>query len=142
MLLASTVAAIGCGPPRPPVVAVAPTWLEVEVEGLRSSVGRVALALFASAESFAGDGAPLRREWLLVDDGGCLWRLDGLAPGDYAVKVYHDVDDSRALEVNFLGVPTEPYGFSNGARGSFGPPSWRQARFRLVTGRRLAVTVE
>jgi uncharacterized protein (DUF2141 family) len=30
--------------------------------------------------------------------------------------------------------PEEAYGFSNGARGTFGPPSWQDARFRFAGG--------
>ena len=30
--------------------------------------------------------------------------------------------------------PTEPYGFSNNVRGSFGPPSFQAASFTLALG--------
>ena len=141
-LLAVALLGVACGaaPPRPASGGV--TWLEVEVKGLEVETGRVALALFGSAESYAYGTEPLRRAFLPRSEGPCVWRLEDLAPGDYAIKAFHDLDGSGRLETNFLGVPTEPYGFSNGARGSFGPPSWRQARFRLnVGGTRIVVTV-
>ncbi len=46
-----------------------------------------------------------------------------------AIKVFHDVNDNGKLDTNWIGIPTEPYGFSNDAMGTFGPPSFQQASF-------------
>ena len=35
------------------------------------------------------------------------------------------------LDSNLMGLPTEPYGFANNARGSFGPPSFQAASVAL-----------
>lgn len=57
-----------------------------------------------------------------------------LPAGRYAVMAFHDVDSDGRLDTLPIGLPTEPYGFSNNARGTFGPPAWRQATFGLTTG--------
>lgn len=62
-----------------------------------------------------------------------LLRIDDLVPGAYAIKIFHDVNDNGKLNTNWLGIPTEPYGFSNDAMGTFGPPSFEQARFTVGT---------
>lgn len=54
-----------------------------------------------------------------------------LPPGDYAVMAYHDKDTDQRLDTLPIGLPTEPYGFSNNSRGMFGPPSWKAAAFKL-----------
>jgi uncharacterized protein (DUF2141 family) len=59
--------------------------------------------------------------------------LRDLTPGTYAVSVYHDLDANGQLNNNLMGLPTEPYGFSNNARGSFGPPSFQAASVALPT---------
>lgn len=56
-----------------------------------------------------------------------------LPPGDYAVSAFHDSNGNGKLDANFLKIPNEPYGFSNNASGSFGPPSFDQAKFVLGT---------
>src|SRR5690606_32329089 len=57
-------------------------------------------------------------------------KLNKLEPGKkYAVKAFHDVNGNKELDTNLFGVPTEPYGFSNNARGVFGPPSLSQMIF-------------
>ena len=50
-----------------------------------------------------------------------------VAPGAYAVAAFHDADGDGALNQNFVGMPTEGYGFSNGAVGFMGPPSFADA---------------
>ena len=62
---------------------------------------------------------------------GSSARFENLPPGDYAIAAFQDVNENGVLDKNALGIPTEPYGFSNDARGWFGPPSWQAARFHL-----------
>ena len=50
-----------------------------------------------------------------------------LKPGAYAVIVFHDANDSGKLTENWLGVPTEGYGFSNNAEGVMSAPSFKDA---------------
>lgn len=60
--------------------------------------------------------------------------LPQLSPGKFAIKVFHDENDNRQLDVNWMGIPKEPYGFSNDAMGTFGPPSFQQAAFEVKPG--------
>jgi uncharacterized protein (DUF2141 family) len=59
--------------------------------------------------------------------------FEGVPYGEYAVKVFHDENGNEKLDTNFVGMPKEKFGFSNDARGRFGPPSYEQARFRFET---------
>ena len=56
-----------------------------------------------------------------------------LPAGDYAIKVFQDADDDGELDFGIMG-PSEAYGFSNGARATFGPPAWEAARFHFAGG--------
>lgn len=48
-----------------------------------------------------------------------------------AIAVFQDIDGNGKLTKNQMGIPREPYGFSNNARGMFGPPAFKQAAFEL-----------
>ena len=54
-----------------------------------------------------------------------------LAEGEYAVSVIHDLNRNGKLDSNLIGIPVEPFGFSNDAKGTFGPPAFDQAKFKL-----------
>jgi uncharacterized protein (DUF2141 family) len=58
-------------------------------------------------------------------------QLTELAPGRYAIAAFCDKNGNGTLDANFVGMPTEPYGFSRDARGVFGPPSWEDAAVEL-----------
>ena len=58
-------------------------------------------------------------------------RIDGLAPGRYGLMVFHDKNNDERLNTWPIGMPSEPYGFSNNARGRFGPASWQAASFEV-----------
>ncbi len=55
-----------------------------------------------------------------------------LPPGDYAVTAYQDSNGNQKLDTASNGLPEEPYGMSNGARGGpGGPPTFADAAFHL-----------
>ncbi len=54
-----------------------------------------------------------------------------LKPGTYVVALYHDENDNKKLDTNFMHIPKEGYGFSNNAKGSFGPPEFKDAAFTV-----------
>ncbi len=105
-----------------------PSPVEVTVAGLRSGEGAVRIALFDSEDGFTE--RPLR--WVVVEavHPNVTW-FTHLAPGTYALAVIHDRNGNERLDTGLFGIPREPYGFSNGARGLFGPPSFADAAFRV-----------
>lgn len=112
--------------------------LDVTVTHIRSDRGQVMLALTNTAEDFAA------RRWLVgqtlpAKPGNVRFILPDLAAGEYAISVFHDENDNGKLDSNFFGVPTEGYGFSNNARGNFGPPDFAAARFGLPASSRLTI---
>lgn len=52
----------------------------------------------------------------------------------FAIAVYHDQNENKKLDRNAFGLPSEPYGFSNGARGKLGPPAFTQAAMQRPPG--------
>lgn len=109
--------------------SVQETELTVRFVGPASDDGALVWALFVDPEGYAGDVAH-EAGTLEIVGGEAVW--SGRLPrGNYAIKAYHDVNDNGVLDRGRLGIPKEPYGFSNDARGRFGPPRFEEARFRL-----------
>lgn len=106
--------------------------LTVEVEGLAPQ-GAVMMALFATPEAWNG-GEAVAGQRVAVDGASVTVEFGALPAGDYAIRMYHDVDGDGELDMNLMGIPSEPFGFSNNARGRFGPASWEDAVFTIVPG--------
>lgn len=64
-----------------------------------------------------------------------------LAPGDWAVALTQDTNDNDKLDKNFLGIPTEPYAFSNNVRPHLAAPKFDECKFTVSgPGKVVAIT--
>ena len=61
--------------------------------------------------------------------GTVMLSFPNVLPGRYAVSVYHDENTNKKLDRNFIGIPSEGYGFSRDAPIRMGPPSFDDAAF-------------
>lgn len=75
-----------------------------------------------------------------VNTGTATYRFE-LPEGTYAIGLFVDTNDNNKLDRNFFGIPKEQYGFSNDAKGSFGPPSFKKASFTISSDRRLDINL-
>jgi len=71
---------------------------------------------------------------VIATPGTTVVTLRDIPPGEYAVMAYQDVNSNDKTDSNFLGIPTEPYGFSRNARPFLSKPGFDDTRFTLVAG--------
>ncbi|CAN5407030.1 DUF2141 domain-containing protein [soil metagenome] len=90
--------------------------------------GKVMVALYDSEAAYS-DGSPVAHAMVDVAAGEHAAIFTDLPAGDYAAKTFHDVDGDGKMKTNPFGMPTEPYAFSNNARGNMGPARWDAAHF-------------
>ncbi|MCA1247109.1 DUF2141 domain-containing protein [Massilia sp. MS-15] len=64
--------------------------------------------------------------------------LKDIPPGTWAVLAYQDENENKQLDRNFIGIPTENYGFSRDAVGRFGPPEFEEAAIEVRDGTTVA----
>lgn len=108
-----------------PSLALAdPLILNVDVG---ATTGDVMVAVYDSQAAYDG-GRAVRVARIDVGGGARSASFD-LPAGDYAIKAFHDVDGDGQMNKNPFGMPTEPFAFSNNAKGNMGPASWDDARF-------------
>jgi uncharacterized protein (DUF2141 family) len=125
--------------------------LKIAVEGIRSTRGTILLSLYDNLETFM-------RAIELSDTDGFLNDpnrfaavapranaarksavvLTNLDPGQYAVILFHDENGNGKLDQNVLGVPNEPYGFSNNVQGFLGPSAFREALMQITASDKVA----
>ena len=108
--------------------------LAVRIEGVGGRSGRLWLRLFADRRAWVG-GEAVATQRLPFSSGMALASFPRLRPGDYALQLFLDLDSDGQLDVDALGLPTEPVAFSNGAQYTLrGAPSFRAARLALGPG--------
>lgn len=114
-----------------PAAEVPVGTLEVTVTGFESAGGRLAIALFATAEDYWSRTNAVRRAWLDIEDGRSRWTVEHLPEGEYALIAYQDLNGNEQIDMRLFGMPKEPVGVSNDARGLFGPPRFDSAKFQF-----------
>lgn len=114
--------------------------IKVNVTGLRSDKGKVYMSLYHSEKGYPKDpGAAYRLSFTDIHGGVATILLAGIPRGAYAIACFHDENGNRKLDANFLGIPKEGTGASNDARGSMGPPKFKDAEFQLVSDTTLTI---
>ncbi len=105
------------------------TDLAVRIENLQNSKGYMRIALHQRVDDvkFPDDAGVVVGTFRRAVAGSMRFVFTDLPPGDYAVAAYHDRNGDGKLGTTVLGIPTEPYGFSNNVRGFMGPASFGRA---------------
>ena len=103
--------------------------LTVVITDLQNDDGEVLLSLSDSRENYEGDSKSYLGFKVKIENGKAKCTINDLPYGEYAIKLYHDENLDGELNSNFLGIPTEDYGFSNNATGTFGPADYDDAKF-------------
>jgi len=106
------------------------TDLTVVVKGLKNEKGNVKIALYDTPKGFNEEDGPLFAGTIVkINNKQAVWIFREIPIGTYAVKLYHDENSNNKLDTGLFGIPVEAYGFSNNARGMFGPPDFDAAKF-------------
>ena len=106
--------------------------LTVTFTGIEKPQGALRLGVYDAATY--ENGRALTGANVAVDAETETVTLEGLAPGEYGLKVFHDEDGNGEMNSNMFGIPTEPFAFSNNAKGRFGPAAWDDAKFTVTAG--------
>ncbi|MFC3096082.1 DUF2141 domain-containing protein [Alteromonas sediminis] len=103
--------------------------LTLTVDNIRDDSGHVLVALYQGQEAYKTN-KDAKNQMVKATKGKVDVVFEGLAPGEYAIKMFHDENDNQKLDFNVLGIPKESYGFSNNV-GRFGEPDFEEARFTV-----------
>ncbi|MEL6868312.1 MAG: DUF2141 domain-containing protein [Pseudomonadota bacterium] len=105
--------------------------LTITVTEIEQTEGFVMIALFDSAAAYENGGEAIRGLRVAVEGAEVTTEVEGLEPGDYAIKLYHDANGNGTMDMNPVGIPLERYGFS-GNKGRFGAPPFAKAAFTVA----------
>lgn len=110
---------------------VAAETLHIQVTNVPNSEGQLMLQILAGEAEFKGDSPAVASVMQRAREGEMSFTAGSLPPGEYALRVMHDENNNGKLDTNIVGMPTEPWAFSNNATGNFGPPRWDDVKFTL-----------
>lgn len=106
--------------------------LTIKIEGVKEKHGSIMIAVFDNEQNYLNlnemaDGAIVGADSAIVS---CSFT--NLSTGQLAISVFHDYDDNRELNCNWLGMPQEGYAFSNNYYNALKPASFEDAVFNFT----------
>lgn len=119
----------------------AKTSLRVNIEGIESNHGQV-LATLCKKEEFLKSKCEYSGVVKLDNNSEHVIIFENVNLGEYALQLFHDVNNDFKLQTNIMGIPTEPFAFSNNAKGKFGPPKFEQAAFEVKPNAQITVSFD
>ena len=116
-------------------IVQAEVTLHVTVVDFENASGAAGVAVWSAARGFPEDiEHAVATTYARIEDGTAVAQFRHLAPGTYAVTVYHDENDNRRFDKNWIGVPKEAWGVSNNVHPRLRAPRFDEARLDLIAG--------
>ena len=116
--------------------------LTINVKGFPSSKGDAYIAIYRASDDFPVFGKQFKGKTSTIAGTTSKVVFSNIPSGSYAVAVYHDKNNNNVLDKNYLGIPTEAYGFSNNARRTFSAPSFSEAAVVVNNSKTINITVK
>ena len=110
--------------------------------------GEIHLAIYDDADVFENDNGEkggstkgiIQGVIEEVKTGSATYKFE-LPEGTYTIGIFVDTNYNNKMDRNLLGVPKEQFGFSNDAKGNFGPPSFEDASFTVSSDMKLEINL-
>lgn len=103
--------------------------LKITITNLETETGTIYIGVFTPDNEFLNEhdrfaGYKFKPDSLILST-----EITDLPYGTYAFALFQDVNENGKIDRNFLGIPTEPYAFSNNTRPAFKAPSFEECMF-------------
>ncbi|WP_107668648.1 DUF2141 domain-containing protein [Cyanothece sp. BG0011] len=116
--------------------------LTVEIDGVSDRRGQICFSLFKSSRGFPDSGNDaVDKRCVKITETPPKITFNDLPPNTYAVAVFWDNNSDGELNRNFLGVPTEKFGFSSNPIVRTGPPKFSDSAI-LITGKNQVISIK
>lgn len=110
------------------VEAAPKAQLKVTIDKIKNAKGHILISVFSDNGAYYKDTDHAAAVLKLTPAQAREFIVTDLAPGNYAIAIFHDENDNGKLDT-FAGIPREGYSFSNSS--GIMPPAWEQAAFQV-----------
>jgi uncharacterized protein (DUF2141 family) len=118
-------------------LAAGPVWaasLTIHVENVLPVGGILRLGLYDAARYPDDNSKPIASADVPAIGGETVVTLHAVPPGVYAIQTFQDVNSNDKMDTTWVGLPLEPFGFSQDAKPFLSKPSFDAVKFTLMAG--------
>lgn len=114
--------------------------LTLNFEITKVQKGQILFALYDSEDNHME--TTYKTEAADIENGKAKITIKNLKSGYYSYSYFHDENSNGELDTNLVGIPKEPYGFSNGEKGKFGPPDFEDCKIKIDNDINLKISIK
>lgn len=102
------------------------------VDGLNNSKGNLMVAIYDNSQAFPSHPEmAIKLGKIKAMEGSMGIGFPEFTPGIYAIAIFQDENENGKLDTNIVGMPKEPFGFSNNPKINFRAPTFEEAKIEL-----------
>ncbi len=109
------------------------TKVSVEVSQVKTKKGELFIAFFKPGSKFPEQDGRYEGKVVALGDKETILVDFEILPGEYAVAIFQDLNKNKKLDRNAIGIPKEPFGFSNNVKPKFSSPKFEECKFLIGT---------
>ena len=109
--------------------AVSHSPLTLVIKNLESSTAPIIVGLYGIKNKFPDPKDQLKEYHFTPTGKDLIAKIEDMQFGVYAMAVYQDVNSNGKIDKNVIGVPTEPYAFSNNYHPRVKAPGFDNCKF-------------
>ncbi|QCR21997.1 DUF2141 domain-containing protein [Pontibacter sp. SGAir0037] len=95
--------------------------------------GTVYIGIYNKAADFPEKGkAAYNAKVKVTKQDKAVAKIENATFGEYAIALFYDTNNNGTIDTNFLGIPKEPYGFSNSLYHATRATSFEEAKFSFT----------
>ncbi len=108
------------------------TDLQLKITNIKEIKGQIIVNIFDKAENFPLEGKEFKTITIPVEDYSLNVQKIHLPKGEYAIALLHDENSDGECNFNWIGIPTEGYGFSQNVKPIISAPSFDETKFEMI----------
>ncbi len=116
--------------------------LTVKIPNIPFLKGHMQIGLYNNSKDFPKVGKEYKRFYFKVTNWKMSYTIKNLAKGKYAVAIFYDKNSDKVCNRNFVGIPTEKYGFSNGIKPVLSAPSFEDTQIVLDQNKTIQIKLQ
>lgn len=106
--------------------------ITINISNIQENAGTIEVGVYDTGENFLESGHTYKTYSIPVKNNKASLLIEDLPAGNYAISLYHDENSDGKCNRNFIGIPKEPYAFSNNFKPKFSKPSFKDCVFELT----------
>ena len=115
--------------------------LTIKISNIEKIKGEIKVGVFNTDTNFLKEGHAIKNYSIKVENSTAVLTITDLPKGEYAITIYHDQNSDNECNRNFIGIPKEPYGFSNNVKPKMSAPKYEDCKFTFLENKTLLINL-